>query len=157
MEEVVDRIEEPAGHDRPIGRLRLVAAVAVLIGGAWLVATRPTSPMTWVMIAISLAASLFWWRSFARIERGAAVGRALVLTKRGVRLEGHGAFELAWDDVAVVEIDQDRLELVFVGRDGARHAVEPPLGALGLDALAARVEAARARIPGASRSGAARP
>jgi hypothetical protein len=156
-------IEEPPDAERPVGRLRLVAAAACGVLCPWMLWTSRGAPAAWLVSAAALAAMLFWWRSFVRIERRAGAGRRLVLDAEGLRLEGPAGFAARWDALERVELDHDRLVLRFVTRAGESHELEPPLGGLGLDALAVRIERARRagvggrELPGAFRGDPASP
>lgn len=149
-------IEDAPGVERPVGRLRLVAAAGVAVACPWLLWASGGAPFAWAVTLLSVPALVFWWRSFARIERQAHERRRFVLGADGVRLEGPGAFQLAWTALDRIEVDHDRLVLRFVPRAGPAHELEPPLGGLGLEALAEQVERAR-RAAGASPGPSRRP
>ncbi len=142
-------IEEPPDAERPVGRLRLIAATACGVLCPWLLWTSRGAMVAWLVSGAALAAMVFWWRSFVRIEQRATVGRRLVLGAEGLQLEGAGGFAVRWEALERVELDHDRLVLRFVLRGGHVHELEPPLGGLGLDALAARIERARGGERGA--------
>jgi hypothetical protein len=153
----LDVIEEPPGAGRSVGRLRLVAAASVCVASAWMLWASRGALVAWVVVAASLFAVAFWWRSFVGTERVAHLGRRLSLTTEGIELAGPGGFRLDWSSVERIEIDHDRLVLRVVPRAGDVHEIEPPLGGVGLVALAERVARARQAAAGASPANASPP
>jgi hypothetical protein len=137
--EVTEVIEDAPEAERPVGRLRVIAAALSIVasGGA---------PRSFMLVAAVIAASLFWWRSFRSVEHAHAAGerKRLVLGTEGMALEGpglEGETSLAWSTVTRIELDHDRLRVDVVHARGVL-SIEPPLGGLGLEGLGQRVHAA---------------
>ncbi len=130
--------------ERPVGRLRLIAAVASVIGALWVIALSDGAPLSFVLLAAVLAAAWFWWRRFSSVERGVLRGtrRELVLAEDGLSYDdGEGRVLVRWTDVERIELDHDRICVLVVHRAGTT-SIEPPLAGHGLDALGERVHRA---------------
>lgn len=145
--ELLEVIEEASGAERPVGRLRLVAAAVSVVGAAWVLVTTRGAPLAWVLAAGVGIAAAFWWRRFASVEKAHLGGarRRLVLGRRGVIWQtGPSRDCVAWSRVERVELDHDRMVVEVIHGDGSL-ILEPPLAGLGLSALGAKVQAARAQ------------
>lgn len=144
---VIEIVEERSDAERPVGRLRIVAATASVIGAVWALVVTRGAPLAWVLAALVAAAALFWWRRFAAVEQAhlGGIRRRLVLGDAGLSLEtGSDRSALAWGAVQRIELDHDRMVVEVVHAEGSL-LLEPPLGGLGLEALGHKVHAARVR------------
>jgi hypothetical protein len=140
----IEVIEDAPEAERPVGRLRLLAAVACLIAAAWVVAASGGAPLSFVVVVAVLAASFFWWKRFAAVERGVVSGkiRRLTLAADGLTFDDGEAHTIVrWSDVERIELDHDRIQVLVVHRAG-ELSLEPPLGGLGLEGLGDRVQRA---------------
>jgi len=155
--EVLEVLEDAPEAERPVGRLRLLAAVVCVIASAWVVAASRAAPLSFVVVFAVFAAAYFWWKRFAAVERGVTSGktRRLTLAADGLSFdEGEEHTVVRWSEVERIELDHDRIQVVVVHRAGAL-ALEPPLGGLGIEGLGERVQ--RAFRPGAFHAGLGRP
>ena len=127
---------------------RRVAIGVTVIGAASLAALARTWWSYGVAI-LSLVAVRFWAQrvTTAAHEETQLAERAIELDDEGLsipRASGE-VTQVAWRDVARIEIDHDRLLVVVKHRDQSEIEIEPCFGGLGLEGLASRIEARRPR------------
>lgn len=133
--------EEDVGGGRAIASLRLLGAVVVLAGGAWLVVSTPT-PFAGGMALLALLVALAWIGGYVRSRRRTAT---LVLSLTPEALEvtlGDRVDRAAWADVAAVVVDEDRLVVKIERRSGEPLVLDPLWRGLGVYDLEAAIRAA---------------
>jgi hypothetical protein len=143
------RFELDTSAVRAVGRLRLAAAIVVLIGSIWIVAMGP-GLLGWTMVAVAWLSATFWIVAFRRSRREAAgpARHYLDLGDDGLRLaEGGEPRFVPWSEVTRVDVDEERL-MVVVERQGAEPLrIEPVYRGAGVhdlaEALSARCATAR--------------
>jgi Bacterial PH domain len=143
--ELIDSLEDTIAAERPVGRLRLVAAVASLVGALYVVYATGGGPLSMGFLGIVVVAAAFWWRRFSDVERGVVANkrRTLFLGRDGVALlDGSATRLVPWAEVKRLELDHDRMLVQLVLAEGTLD-LEPPFGGLGLEALGQRVLRAR--------------
>ncbi|GAB4198399.1 MAG: hypothetical protein OHK0013_07450 [Sandaracinaceae bacterium] len=141
---------ERLAYDRSeadVATLRRVAIGVVVVSAASVAALAQTW-WAYLVAGASLVAVRFWARKVSDIHARAPAlrGRALVLSDEALEIptERGEAVRLAWREVEGIEIDHDRLVVVIRTRNG-EWELEPSFGNLGLDDLARRLDARRAR------------
>lgn len=127
-------------------RLRVLASLPALLGGAWLAWVGDG----WLLRTLAAAGLVFAtiWLVLAR-RSGAQLAHAeehyLDIGTDALQVRaGSQARTLAWSDVEAVEIDEDRLVVLLRVRGVRPLAVEPMYGGLTLAELAATLQRARA-------------
>ena len=124
-------------------------AIGVTVIGAALLAGLARTWWSYAIAVVSLVAVRFWAKRVATAshEQTVLADRALELDDDGLSLPRASGetTRLAWRDLARVEIDHDRLVVVLRKKDETEIEIEPSFGGLGLEALAARIEARRRR------------
>lgn len=124
-------------------------AIGVTVIGAALLAGLARTWWSYLVAAVSLVAVRFWAMRVATAshEQTVLADRALELDDDGLSLPRASGetTRVAWRDLARVEIDHDRLVVVLRKKDETEIEIEPCFGGLGLEALAARIEARRRR------------
>jgi hypothetical protein len=127
-------------------RLRLLATLPALAGGAWLLFTADTLLLR-VLALAGLVFAAIWLRSTRRTatQLTRVEDHYLDIGPDGLTLQaGPDSRSIAWSEIDAVEIDEDRLVVQLRLRSSGSLAVEPHYGALGLRELAETIERARA-------------
>ena len=127
-------------------RLRLLATLPAFAGGGWLLWTGDTLLLR-VLAVAGLVFAAFWLRSSRRslAQLAHSADHYLDIGPDGLTLRaGPDLRSVAWSEIDVVEIDEDRLVVQLRLRSSGSLAVEPHYGALGLRELAETIERARA-------------
>jgi hypothetical protein len=126
-------------------RLRLIAAVPALVGGAWL-AWISEGWFLRVLAATGLLFATLWVALAQRSARQLARADEHYLDIGDLALQvrtGSQRRMLAWSDVEAVEIDEDRLVVLLRIRGAAPLAIEPMYGGLTLSELGMTLQRAR--------------
>lgn len=143
--ELLETLSDTVAAERPVGRLRLVAAVLSLVGALYVVYATGGGPLSMGFLGIVVVAAGFWWRRFSAVERRVVRNerRRLFLGRDGVALlDGSAMRCVRWSDVSRLELDHDRMLVQLVLAEGTLD-LEPPFAGLGLEALGQRVLRAR--------------
>lgn len=122
---------------RSVGRLRLFGAVLVFGMGLALV-WRGAGTIGWVIVVTSWLIGLGWVAAFALSRRRAreADSHYLELDTRGLTMaRGGEPVRVGWDEVASVEVDEDRLVVWVQRRIGERVRIDPVWRGVSLEQL----------------------
>lgn len=126
--------------DRDEARLR-VAAIGATSIGAGLFALAHPGPLSITVSLAAIAAGIAWARRANAAGSRAASRMQLVLAPTGLTLTPHP--ELAWAEIASVEVDEDRLVVQVRRTTGEPLVIEPVFDGISVYDLAQAVDAAR--------------
>lgn len=135
-------LELDARGEGAMARLRLVAAVVVLLASIWLAALGP-GLVGWVLVALGLLASLGWMVAWARARRRRRAPERwyLRVDREGLRLaQGGEPRVIPWSSVEAVEVDEDRLTVRLRLADAPPAEIPPIWRGVGLHDLAELLE-----------------
>jgi len=142
---VVARFEESASDLRALSRVRTVAALLALLGAcAMLLGKLPLPLFLVAVLAILLSAA--WLAQARRVRKRAALPApaALVVYAEGMLLaESERETFVPFREVARIEVDEERLDIVLTRHDGSLLRVEPRYAGVDIHELVRTLDEAR--------------
>jgi hypothetical protein len=134
------RFELDARAERETIAARVVAALVVLIAGAWLFTLPFAVPRAFAVAGFVFAA--LWLRRAAKLRARPPERHYLELGRDALVLhDGDSERRISWSAVESVAIDEDRLVVIVARRDAPPLAIEPQYRGVSLHALAERIQA----------------
>jgi hypothetical protein len=135
------RLELDARAEREVTVLRSLAAIVLLIAGAWLFALPETVPRMFAAVGFVFAG--LWLGRAARGRARNAEQHALELGPEALSLREPGQERsVPWSSVESVAIDEDRLVVIVACKDAPPLELLPQYRGVGLHALGDSVQTA---------------
>jgi len=146
------RYELDSNAETAVRTVRLIAAVLVAGGAAWIMLGGP-GLLGWIIALLGAAAALGWAAAFFLSRRRTARSDQWFLELRGDRMvlaEGPRQHHVRWTDVEAVEVDEERLVVRMEIAHETPLIVEPRYRGVGVYDLCEAIDEAwrGADVPG---------
>jgi hypothetical protein len=145
----VTRYELDVRAEREGALLRAGAALVVTVAGAWLMVLPYSVPRLFALAGFAFAG--LWLARAARMRRRIrnSAEHYLELGPDALRMRDGGELHaVAWPEIETIWVDEDRLVLNIVRRNGAVLEIEPRYRGVALYGLCDAVRAAKSRAAG---------
>lgn len=140
------RFEESASDLRVLARVRTSAALLALLGASAMLLGKLPLPLFLVAV-LAILLSLAWLAQARRVRKRAGDVRpaALVVHEQGMLLEeAERETFVPWREIARIEVDEERLDVVLTRNDGSLLRVEPRYAGVDIHELVRTLDDARA-------------